>query len=156
MHFHSETSSMLVQQGSITILIFYVFVHWSFSYYIQISQSLSYKLSVFLCKYNLLFLYKKSYFYSKCLWAMPAFLRNKIIILILKNENLSLKLDICIPCGIQKNIHNYLLQPICQVLLFSNKIAKLSSYAFRPLLLNQQNLYFSESECVFGPNFLYL
>lgn len=42
--------------------------------------------------------------------------------------NLSLKLDICISCEIQKNIHNYLLLLLCQILIFSNKIAKLNSY----------------------------
>lgn len=42
--------------------------------------------------------------------------------------NSSPKLDVCISCGIQKNIHNYLLLLLCQVLLFSNKIAELNSY----------------------------
>lgn len=41
---------------------------------------------------------------------------------------LSLKLIICISGEIQKNVHNYLLLLLCQVLLSSNKIAKLNSY----------------------------
>lgn len=48
---------------------------------------------------------------------MPEFLRNKIIILKLKNEILPLRLDICVFCGIQKNIQNDLLLLLCQVLL---------------------------------------
>lgn len=56
---------------------------------------------------------------------MPEFLRNELLFLYLKT-NLSLKFVICISCEIQKNVHNYLLLLLCQVLLSSNKIAKLN------------------------------
>lgn len=48
---------------------------------------------------------------------MPEFLRKKMIILKLKNETFPLRLDICVFCGIQKNIQNDLLLVLCQVLL---------------------------------------